>query len=122
MGRASRKRAEQRHHAPERLPGPADRSTSAPRSPVERLERLERSDLRVERADARRPPFRHPPPAAHGCLHRLNQLRAARSDIESAISREIDTLVALGTDWGSIGRALGVSRQAARQRYGPGRP
>jgi hypothetical protein len=41
-----------------------------------------------------------------------------RREIDRAIGDEVAALLGLGTDWGSIGRALGVSRQAARQRYG----
>jgi hypothetical protein len=30
----------------------------------------------------------------------------------------VDVLVARGIGWGDVGRALGISRQGARQRYG----
>jgi hypothetical protein len=99
VGRASRKRAEQRRSAGERPPPPE-----------------------LSERPARRPPFRHPPADADGGLFRLHELRQARAELEDTVVSEVAVLVALGTDWGSIGRALGVSRQTARQRYGNNRP
>ena len=45
-------------------------------------------------------------------------MAASRRGLDQAIADEVVALLALGTDWGTLGRALGVSRQAARQRYG----
>lgn len=159
MGRASRRRAEQRQHpsgrpvetAAERpttsLLGLEQSGRSAVAPPARSAQREWRSvdgagragvpssdgqpggseafgracepvEWGVEQSSPRRSPVHHPPPGAHGRLRRLVELRAARASVEVAIEREVDELVALGTDWGSIGRALGVSRQAARQRYG----
>ena len=106
MGRASRKRAEQRQQ-------PAERSAGAA------LERPVVGPLDRERGGSpSRPPLRHPPLGAHARLQHLSRLRAARTDVDTAIAREVHELLALGEDWGNVGRALGVSRQAARQRYG----
>ena len=38
-------------------------------------------------------------------------------EAEAAIDREVDRLVRLGVSWPLIADALGVSRQAARQRW-----
>jgi integrase len=67
---------------------------------------------------ARRPPFRRPPDGAGSGLYRLQELRESRTELDKLIASEVRALIALGADWGTIGRALGVSRQAARQRYG----
>lgn len=49
----------------------------------------------------------------------LRRLVERRSKVESAIEREVDRLSALGLSWTAIGATLGVTRQGARQRYGP---
>jgi hypothetical protein len=96
MGRASRKRAEQR-------------ASAAGSDPIR--------DARTA-PPPRRPPFRRVPVGASSGIHRLEQMRWARVELDRAIACEVTALLAVGTDWGTIGRALGVSRQAARQRYG----
>lgn len=107
MGRASRKRAEQRAAADQRPPGVLERPDGSARV----------WDL-IDRGSVRRPPYRLAPSGAGPALRRLRDLTASRSELDQAIADEVVALVALGTDWGTIGRALGVSRQAARQRYG----
>jgi hypothetical protein len=47
---------------------------------------------------------------------RLRQLVEQRAAIDRELDREIDDLEAKGFGWPRIARALGVSRQAARQR------
>ena len=97
---------------------------NAPQGPgarpaIEALPRAPGTPLRAPApVTARRPPYRQPPPAAFRGLARLTELHAARVEIHKAIAEEVQRVVALGTDWGTVGRALGVSRQAARQRYG----
>ena len=107
MGRASRRRAEQRAAA-----------TQRPVRARDDADRLGRVWDVVGRGPVRRPPHRLPPPGAGPGLHRLQDLVGMRLEIDRAIGDGVAALVGLGTDWGSIGRALGVSRQAARQRYG----
>jgi hypothetical protein len=51
-------------------------------------------------------------------LRALEELCQGRQQIDEAIVEQVDELSRLGADWGVIGRALGVSRQAVRQRYG----
>ncbi len=47
----------------------------------------------------------------------LAALVGERRIVEEAIGAEVGRLRRRGVDWAAIGRALGVSRQAARQRY-----
>jgi len=49
---------------------------------------------------------------------RLAELVAARDAAQKSVDDEVGILRRFGADWAAIGRALGVSRQAARQRYG----
>lgn len=99
MGRASRKRAERRA-----------------------VERVERVSNTTAAPNSRRPPFRRAPVGASSGIYRLEHLRQSRVELEDSIRLEVTALLAVGTDWGTIGRALGVSRQAARQRYGAAQP
>lgn len=132
MGRASRRRAEQRQPRVERPAGAFLERSTASSPAAERLERPGPISVRdghkawgqqVARplAPSRRPPFRRAPSHALHGLKRLEQLSRARAELDAAIAEQVRAVVALGTDWGSVGRALGVTRQAARQRYGPDR-
>lgn len=51
-------------------------------------------------------------------LSHLLELVAERDSVEGAIADEILQLRRRGLAWPAIGAALGVSRQAVRQRYG----
>ena len=119
MGRASRRRAEQRAAAVQGRPASAmeDRGVDRQQAGSARAH-SERIVEALARRQARRPPFRRTPPAAEFALQRLRDLHQTRERLDQLIASEVIGLVGLGTDWGSIGRALGVSRQAARQRYG----
>lgn len=92
MGRASRKRADQRASvtakvfAQSRMPRPA--------------------------------PVRAVPWAAREGLVRLAELRAQQRQLERQVDEQVRALIAKGATWADLGRALGVSRQGARQRYG----
>lgn len=115
MGWASRKRAEQRRApAAAELPVPAV-GAEPPLAQAVTAERLQNAR---PAQSPRRPPFHRPPPHAHAPLLRLDELCRQRAELEQDIAHEVAVLVGVGADWGSIGRALGVSRQAARQRYG----
>ena len=121
MGRASRKRAEQRRGAPSAAPAPAPgEGTSSNGAPVP----TRAPDLQAAPPErqARRAPTRALPPHARTGLLTLEELRQAQRQIEQAIVEQVDELSRLGAGWGVIGRALGVSRQAARQRYGTRTP
>jgi hypothetical protein len=48
---------------------------------------------------------------------RLKLLVEQRAQIQTEIDAEVDCLEGWGFDWPTIGRALGVTRQAARQRH-----
>jgi hypothetical protein len=65
-----------------------------------------------------RAPARRLPLQARTGLQTLEDLSRSRREIEDTIAEQVAALFRLGADWGVIGRALGVSRQAARQRYG----
>jgi hypothetical protein len=49
---------------------------------------------------------------------RHTRLVEQRMRIQNEIDGEIDRLEGWGFDWPTIGKALGVTRQAARQRHG----
>jgi hypothetical protein len=51
-------------------------------------------------------------------LHRLDTLRKRRADIEIAVMQAVEAARAAGASWSAVGTALGVSAQAAQQRYG----
>jgi hypothetical protein len=53
----------------------------------------------------------------HG-LARLRELSVEQAAVSAAIEDLVIDLSRAGVSWGDIGRALGVSRQGARQRYG----
>jgi hypothetical protein len=48
----------------------------------------------------------------------LERCVAERRELDLRIEATVAKLALLGVNWGQIGRALGVSRQAVRQRYG----
>lgn len=51
-------------------------------------------------------------------LAHLVELRAERDSVARAIEDEVGRLRRSGVAWPQIGAALGVSRQAVRQKYG----
>lgn len=51
-------------------------------------------------------------------LAALARLVRRRQDLERELAREVAAAVAAGVSYADLGRVLGVSRQAARQRYG----
>lgn len=53
-------------------------------------------------------------------LQTLSELVVARETATKAISDEVRRLRKLGVNWADIGTTLGVSRQAARQKFKPG--
>jgi DNA-directed RNA polymerase specialized sigma24 family protein len=66
------------------------------------------------------PAVSSPPAAATRGQHlvRLEELVGERADLEREITRCLREGHALGLSYAELGRALGVSRQAARQRAG----
>jgi hypothetical protein len=50
-------------------------------------------------------------------LARLAELAARQREVQAAIDAQVDLLAAAGTPWPQIAAALGVTRQAARQRH-----
>jgi hypothetical protein len=49
----------------------------------------------------------------------VEELVRAQGDISKSITRAVGKARARGATWTQIGDALGVTRQAARQRFGP---
>jgi hypothetical protein len=92
MGRASRRRAEQRASVTARAfpPAPAARS----------------------------PRTRWLPFEARTGLARLGELATGRAEMDAAIDELVRDLSRAGVGWGDIGRALGLTRQGARQKHG----
>ena len=58
------------------------------------------------------------PPAAIDAGIALMRLSGQREDVETQIREQIRTVLDLGGSWATVGAALGVSKQAAWQRYG----
>jgi hypothetical protein len=55
---------------------------------------------------------------ASGDLESLPLLTALSADIDTAISHAVTSLRAFGYSWANIATRLGVTRQAAQQRWG----
>ena len=121
MGRASRKRAEQRRTAAASGPVSARQERAPSNGAAAPARTAERQDALPVRRN-RRAPARRLPLQARTDLQSLEELCRTRGEIEASIAVLVAALQSLGADWGVIGRALGVSRQAARQRYGTRMP
>jgi hypothetical protein len=65
---------------------------------------------RVLRAYARR--------VATGDIDALTSMTTLSADIDTAIGQAVAGLRALGYSWADIGTRLGITRQAAQQRWG----
>ncbi|MCO5992669.1 hypothetical protein [Actinoallomurus rhizosphaericola] len=65
---------------------------------------------RVIRAYARR--------VASGDIEALADMTALASDLDTAITQAVTGLRTFGYSWAEIARPLGISRQAAQQRWG----
>jgi hypothetical protein len=51
-------------------------------------------------------------------LDRLGRIEYARKMLDEAYARSVDDLRARGTSWAGIGELLGITKQAAQQRFG----
>lgn len=56
--------------------------------------------------------------SARVALRRLDALGRRRTETEAAIAAVVGTAREAGAPWSAVGAALGVSAQAAQQRYG----
>jgi hypothetical protein len=65
---------------------------------------------RILRAYARR--------VATGDVEALTAMTALAADIDTALQAAVDGLRAFGYSWAEIGSRLGITRQAAQQRWG----
>lgn len=57
--------------------------------------------------------------AAEGDLETLSAIRQVQDDMAEALERAAQAAHSAGYSWTEIGRELGMSRQAARQRFTP---
>ena len=89
---------------------PANPLSLSVRQPESLADRVAVAPLRTRRARRQKANF---DPA------RLLDLVAAREAAAAAVDTEVRRLRRLGASWPQLAAALGVSRQAARQRYGP---
>jgi hypothetical protein len=76
-------------------PGYRHRARAAPSSPTERIARLSPSQV----------------------LERITRARLHQKELDAELAELIDHAVELGIGWLDIAHRLGVTRQAARQRY-----
>ena len=119
MGRASRRRAERRVDGGTWAPHPRTMAATPepalqPRPPTIRID-----DVPVTApATPPVPQSRLELPGGPVSLARLADLQDERRELDAQITLLVVRLAAAGVSWGAIGRALGVSRQGARQRYG----
>jgi hypothetical protein len=60
----------------------------------------------------------HPEIGHVATLSRLTELAVERVKVDAEIRVVAQQLATGGVSWGAIGRALGMSRQGARQRFG----
>ncbi|WP_439427771.1 hypothetical protein [Micromonospora sp. LA-10] len=87
-----------------------------PRIPVQRRRDVVENDAfaafarRIIRAHGRR--------VADGDVEALRDLVALSADLDRAITDAVIGLRAFGYSWTEIGQRLGISRQAAQQRWG----
>lgn len=80
-----------------------------------------RSRSRIRLAARQGRPLPPPPatvdPGEPSGLARLAELAARQHEVQAAVDAQVDVLAAAGTPWPAIAAALGVTRQAARQRH-----
>ncbi|MCW2599351.1 MAG: hypothetical protein JWM02_1180 [Frankiales bacterium] len=91
MGRASRRRSAQRASVTAKVFSSAPRPRTARSLPV-------------------------PWPLREG-LEQLGALQQTRAELDGSITALVHALTAQGASWGDVGRALGLTRQGAGQRY-----
>jgi hypothetical protein len=79
--------------------------------------RLREQRARAAAAATTSTPWESTPRDGTAGLEELARLVRRQAAIEQRIDGVIENLVAAGIGWARIGAVLGVSRQAARQRY-----
>ena len=75
---------------------------------------IPRSQRPVDAASSTQP---HAQPSGGQILEQLGRARSARDAAEAELDAIVDRAVGLGIGWPEIAVRLGVTRQAARQRY-----
>jgi hypothetical protein len=99
-------------------PRPAENTVNDALTPKRRHPVTENSEYaafarRVLRAYSRR--------IAVGDVDALSQMIGLASDIDDAIQQAVDGLRVAGYSWAEVGTRLGITRQAAQQRWGRSR-
>lgn len=107
MGKRGRRRAADAHRLAQR-PSPADATSSGLGAAQPSSQAL----TSWPKPDGRMAPVQ--PPSS---LLDLERAALARCELDQLIRQLVDDLVAQGATWGDIGRALGITRQGARQRF-----
>jgi len=109
-------------HAPGHTPHPSqrrpaagtntvnDRLTSDPARLVTENDEYAAFTRRILRAYARR--------IATGDIESLTYMTGLAADIDTALQNAVNGLRAFGYSWAEIGSRLGITRQAAQQRWG----
>jgi hypothetical protein len=104
------------HHSPSQQGRPSGPDTVKTTLTPKRAGRVRENDeyaafaRRVLRAYARR--------VADGDIEALTLMTDLAAEIDDAISQAVTGLRAFGYSWAEIGTRLGVTRQAAQQRWG----
>jgi hypothetical protein len=104
------------HHGPSQPACPADPDTVKKPLTPNRAVRVRENDeyaafaRRVLRAYARR--------IADGDVEALTLMLGLSAEIDTAIGQAVTGLRAFGYSWAEIGSRLGITRQAAQQRWG----
>lgn len=76
------------------------------------VEEFEKWSDSVDQSDLREVPIED--------LRAITSLVATEREVESAIAKAVERAREDGYSWSQIGTALGVSKQAAQQKYGVG--
>ncbi len=107
-------------HSTSPIPVASGRNTVKNRLTSKRAQRLVENDdyaafaRRILRAYARR--------VAGGDVEALTLMLGLSAELDTAIGQAVTGLRAFGYSWAEIGSRLGVTRQAAQQRWGDARP
>jgi hypothetical protein len=113
----------------QRLRGPVTTMTSQPRQPrsgvnnsltPDRRRRVTENDEYV--AFARRVITAYSRRIARGDIDAITDMARLADNLDTAIRRAITGLRARGYSWADIGTRLGITRQAAQQRWGGDAP
>lgn len=108
------------------MPGPAHQGTAGNKNTVKTRLTANRTRRVVENDDyaafARRILAAYARRVASGDIEALTQMTQLAADLDAAIGQAVTGLREVGYSWAEIGLRLGVTRQAAQQRWGQSEP